>query len=66
MVMPGLQGHELAAAVQRLRPDIKAVLMSGYAQPLTSDGEPDPALRLLDKPFTRTALLDAIHATEHI
>jgi PAS domain S-box-containing protein len=65
MVMPGLQGHELAAAVKHVRPDIKTILMSGYAQPLTSDGEPDPALRLLDKPFTRTALLDAIHATQH-
>jgi PAS domain S-box-containing protein len=64
MVMPGLQGQELAAAVERVRPDIKTVLMSGYAEPLVGGAELDPTLRLLDKPFTRTALLDAIHATE--
>ncbi len=64
MVMPGLQGHELAAAVERVRPDIKTILMSGYAEPLAGNGEPDPTLRLLDKPFTRTALLDVVHATE--
>jgi PAS domain S-box-containing protein len=63
MVMPGLQGHELAAAAARLRPTTKVVLMSGYAEPLAG-GELDPGLRLLDKPFTRTTLLDAVHDAE--
>jgi CheY-like chemotaxis protein len=63
MVMPGLQGHELAAAVGRLRPDTRVLLMSGYAEPLVGE-ELDANLRLLDKPFTGSALLDAIHAAE--
>jgi hypothetical protein len=63
MVVPGLQGHELAVAAARVRPDTKVVLMSGYAEPLAG-AELDSDLRLIDKPFTRATLLDAVHAAE--
>lgn len=63
MVMPGLQGHELAAAAALVRPATKVILMSDYPEPLAGE-DLATHLRLLDKPFTRTALLDAIHAVE--
>jgi two-component SAPR family response regulator len=61
--MPGLQGHEPAAAVQRILPDTKIILMSGYAEALAGE-DLEPRLRLVDRPFTRATLLDAIHAAE--
>jgi hypothetical protein len=49
--------------VQRIRPDTKIILMSGYAEALAGE-DLEPRLRLVDRPFTRATLLDAIHAAE--
>ncbi len=59
VVMPRLGGGTLAAEVASLRPQIRVVYMSGY----TTDALPRhalPGLLLLQKPFTRDRLAQAI------
>ncbi len=57
MVMPGMSGNELAAAVAELRPALRVLFMSGYDR-----GATQPDQRLLAKPFDRCGLLDAVAA----
>ena len=59
VVMPRLGGGTLAAEVASLRPQIRVVYMSGY----TTDALPRhaaPGVLLLQKPFTRDRLAQAI------
>ena len=66
MVMPGLGGLDLVRALQRLRPGVPAIIMSGY----TTDNEAlsalanmeDPTIRFLQKPFMPDTLLRACAA----
>jgi CheY-like chemotaxis protein len=51
-LMPGMNGTELAHAVQADRPDIQVLVVSGYAE---SDGI-DPGLPRLTKPFRNADL----------
>jgi PAS domain S-box-containing protein len=58
VIMPGILGHEVAAQVQAIRPEVPSLLMSGYAQPiLDHHGIPAPRYDILHKPFTERALL---------
>jgi two-component system cell cycle sensor histidine kinase/response regulator CckA len=62
VVMPGMLGKELGQHVTRLRPATRVLYMSGYAQPvLAGQGTLEPGVHLLEKPFTGTELLAAIH-----
>ena len=64
VVMPRMNGAELAQAVRTHRPGIRVLYMSGYAAPLmTEQGLLDPGVTVLGKPFTRAQLLDALLAT---
>ena len=64
VIMPQMLGREAAEKIQRTRPDIRVLYMSGYAQPvLASEGRLDPDVTLLDKPFTERELLDKVSAT---
>ena len=57
MVMPGgMTGGDLAKAVQVLRPDIKLLLTSGYAEPDLVLQHPAPTAQWLMKPYTTAAL----------
>ncbi|MEW6720347.1 MAG: response regulator, partial [Thermodesulfobacteriota bacterium] len=57
MVMPGMSGRELAQEAARLRPDMKVLYMSGYAdQSIGRHGVPDADFLLLQKPFTPGAV----------
>jgi two-component system cell cycle sensor histidine kinase/response regulator CckA len=59
--MPRMLGKELASEIIQLRPTIRVLYMSGYAQPvLASQGTLDPGVTLVEKPFSETALLDRI------
>jgi two-component system cell cycle sensor histidine kinase/response regulator CckA len=61
VVMPGLSGRELAERLTLSRPDLKVLYMSGYTQDrITQHGILDPALALLEKPFTIDALLTRV------
>jgi PAS domain S-box-containing protein len=58
VVMPHMQGNELAPRLLEARPDLRVLYMSGFAQPaLAADGTLPPELALLDKPFNEPTLL---------
>ena len=53
VVMPRMNGRELAARLRVVRPDLEVLFMSGYAgHPVSDSLFLDPALSLLQKPFT--------------
>ena len=59
--MPQIDGYQLSDHVRFLRPEIKALYMSGYAAPAGS-GQPGSKFgeRVLPKPFCKDALLLAV------
>jgi len=58
VVMPGLSGRSLAESLVVARPEIKILYMSGYtADIITQRGILEPEVALLEKPFTKEALL---------
>lgn len=57
VVMPGrIDGRALAETVRATRPRIFIVLMSGYADGMTTDEEKISGVPLLAKPFNRDEL----------
>jgi FixJ family two-component response regulator len=63
MVMRGMSGLELATRLRSLDPRLKVIFMSGYTGELISNHTHfGPAPGFLGKPFTRAALLNAVHA----
>jgi PAS domain S-box-containing protein len=58
VVLPGIDGRELAVRVRADRSDVPVLFMSGYASELrTVDGFLAPGVPLLEKPFTAQVLL---------
>jgi CheY-like chemotaxis protein len=58
IVLPGMDGHELAVRAARQRPHLPVLFMSGYTTRLTTvDGLLEAGVRLLEKPFTAHTLL---------
>ena len=59
----GMDGHELARAAQRARPDLRVLLTSGYEHPAagSAPGGAKP-LPLLRKPYRREQLAAAVRA----
>jgi PAS domain S-box-containing protein len=58
VVMPQMQGKELAERMAKIQPGIRVLFMSGYAQPtLGASGTLDKGVALLEKPFTEPVLL---------
>ena len=57
VVMPTMNGNELRGRLERIKPGLRTVLMSGYAADATTHhGIVDPARCFIQKPFTREAL----------
>jgi len=66
VIMPGLNGHDLASRMAELRPEIKVLYMSGYANDLIAQyGVLHPDTLLLEKPFTLSALLTKVRQALH-
>lgn len=58
MVMPRMTGQELAARLKEQRPKLRMLYMSGYSERAAADSlRAEPGVRLLAKPFSRSALL---------
>jgi PAS domain S-box-containing protein len=61
VVMPTISGGELAGRVRAIEPDVKVLFMSGYSSELVAQhGAVQRGTRVLEKPFTRRALLSQI------
>jgi len=56
LVMPGMNGRELASRVRALRPAIKVVFMSGYAADIGVNLVTDGESGFLSKPFNERSL----------
>jgi CheY-like chemotaxis protein len=63
VVMPGVGGPEAAATIGQARPELKVLLMSGYADTKQFEhGAAEPGYALLRKPFTPSALLERVRS----
>jgi CheY-like chemotaxis protein len=61
VVMPHMLGDEVAQRVSGLRPGIRVLYMSGYAQPvLGGQGLLEAGVMLIEKPFSEKALLTKV------
>jgi PAS domain S-box-containing protein len=57
VVMPGINGRELADRAKAMRPHIKILFMSGYSQDaIVHQGRLDPDIELIEKPFGSVTL----------
>jgi len=57
VIMPGMNGRELAQRIASLRPTTKILFMSGYTEnAIGHNGTLDAGINLLQKPFTLPAL----------
>jgi two-component system, cell cycle sensor histidine kinase and response regulator CckA len=62
VIMPHMQGKELADKISVLQPAARVVFMSGYTQGLLGEqGVLEPGVHLIEKPFSETTLLTKLH-----
>ncbi len=62
VIMPGMQGRELADKIHILQPAARVVFMSGYTEGLLgAQGMLQPGVHLIEKPFTQSTLLTKLH-----
>jgi DNA-binding NtrC family response regulator len=63
VVMPGMNGPEVASRLTLARPGLRVLFMSGHThRGVVVDGVPESDVQLLAKPFTSEALLGAVQA----
>ena len=61
VVMPGMNGRELAAQITAHRPEIRVLYMSGYTEnAIGHDGLLDAGINLLQKPFSLPTLKERV------
>lgn len=62
VIMPGMNGTELASRLRHHRPQVKVLYMSGYPGRMVAESGVLQSETLLSKPFTRKSLLAAVRA----
>jgi PAS domain S-box-containing protein len=63
VIMPGLNGQDVAERVRALRPDIRVLFMSGYnEEAVLRDGVLAPGTAFIEKPFSPSTLLDRVRS----
>jgi two-component system, cell cycle sensor histidine kinase and response regulator CckA len=63
LIMPGMNGRELVQALHQIRPDLKALYVSGYTEDeIIRRGLHDPSVAFLQKPFTADELGDRVRS----
>ena len=63
VVMPEVNGRELADEALRRRPDLKVLFATGYSRnALVQDGVLDPSVQLIGKPFSVDELATRVRA----
>jgi PAS domain S-box-containing protein len=61
IVLPGIDGREIAERLRQRRPRMQVLYVSGYTdEEIMRRGLLDPDMPLLEKPFSATALVDAV------
>ena len=61
VVLPGINGRQLADAFKADRPDLKVLFMTGYSRnAIVHQGRLDPGVHLLQKPLTSAELIRKI------
>ena len=61
VIMPGMNGRELAEHITKLLPDLRVLYMSGYTEDAVGhDGTLDAGINLLQKPFSLPVLKDRV------
>jgi PAS domain S-box-containing protein len=61
VIMPNMNGQELAYAMQEMRPDIKIIFMSGYTDDVISHhGVLEPGFNFIQKPITPSRLAEVL------
>ena len=61
LIMPGLNGRELANELRRHRPDLRVLYISGYAgDDVSRVGMFEAGMELLEKPFTAALLRERV------
>ena len=68
VIMPGMNGRELAQRISEIRPNVKILYMSGYTENVIGhNGMLDAGVRLLQKPFNlrdlRSKVREVLDAT---
>jgi two-component system, cell cycle sensor histidine kinase and response regulator CckA len=62
VIMPGINGRELAESLALTRPEMQVIYMSGYTDRVMSkDGVLDASVAYLQKPFTPDKLTQMVH-----
>jgi two-component system, cell cycle sensor histidine kinase and response regulator CckA len=62
IVMPGINGHELAQRLRAIKPSLKLLFMSGYvADQATMVALQQPDVFFLPKPFTSAGFIEKLH-----
>jgi len=63
IIMPGMTGRQLASEMERIRPGVRILFMSGYTRSeIGQEGVLDEGLHFLQKPFTPEVLAEQVRA----